>query len=174
MKKKKRNKTPKKSLTEINRERGLTARQLTAAVLVAHDEITDESIAENVGVSRVTLWHWKYLPDFQAAIAEEISRQYKVLKVSSYGNKEQRLRRLIGSAEKIGKILDSSAGVKGFTEVHREWRETLRQIAEEQDELEKKAGGVNIGNFNMLVMKASELDNEQLVRKLQEKIRRAG
>lgn len=43
-------------------------------MLVAEDEMTDEAIAEQIGVTRQTLARWKVQPDFLDAVADENRR----------------------------------------------------------------------------------------------------
>jgi predicted DNA-binding protein (UPF0251 family) len=52
----------------------LSAKQLEAAALVAVDELTNEEIAERVGVARRTLDRWKLLDHFDAAVQRAIER----------------------------------------------------------------------------------------------------
>jgi Homeodomain-like domain len=48
----------------------LTGQKALAARLVAEDELTDEKIAAQVGVSRKTIARWRELPDFQKVVRE--------------------------------------------------------------------------------------------------------
>jgi hypothetical protein len=50
--------------------RRLGAKRETAAQLVAEDRLTDEKIAESLGVSRKTLHVWKQHPAFSARVTE--------------------------------------------------------------------------------------------------------
>lgn len=49
----------------------LTGRQLTAAALDAADELTDERIAADVGVSRASLNRWRAKPAYAAEVARQ-------------------------------------------------------------------------------------------------------
>jgi hypothetical protein len=51
-----------------------TGRRVRAAALLAADELSDEKIAAEVGVSRVALGKWKHDPDFQQLIRESVNR----------------------------------------------------------------------------------------------------
>ena len=44
-----------------------------AAVLVAEDKLTDQQIADQLGITRVTLHFWKTNPKFQARVAELVA-----------------------------------------------------------------------------------------------------
>lgn len=52
-----------------------TGRSTEAALLVAEDVLTDQAIADQLGINRATLHRWKQHPDFAAAVA----RNYDVL-----------------------------------------------------------------------------------------------
>jgi Helix-turn-helix of insertion element transposase len=45
-----------------------TTQREKAALLIANDEITDDAIAAEVGVSRQALWNWKTDPEFKARV----------------------------------------------------------------------------------------------------------
>src|SRR6185312_14659207 len=47
-----------------------TAQRERAALFVAADEITDEEIARNVGVTKRTLERWKQVPEFRERVNE--------------------------------------------------------------------------------------------------------
>ena len=163
------------STNKPNNKPKITLTQAKYALLVAMDSLTDEEIAEKLNVNRWSIWKWKQRPEIQQLIAEEITRIYNTLKNSSYGNKEYRIKKLIKSAEKMNHLLENTKGIKGWTFYHSEWRSTLRQIAEEQQELEVKALQIgNTYNLNVLNFDVKEKKTDELVRALQAKIRRQG
>lgn len=69
----------------------MTAQRMKAAILVAEDELTDEQIAREVGIKdRTTIWRWKDVPAFQAAVATH--RQRLELSVSRFWIAKRRKR----------------------------------------------------------------------------------
>lgn len=56
-----------------------------AAVLMAADELTDEQIAEKVGVTRRTLTKWRSLPEFAAEVERIRSRARAVVESHALG-----------------------------------------------------------------------------------------
>ncbi|HLJ66616.1 MAG TPA: phBC6A51 family helix-turn-helix protein [Chloroflexota bacterium] len=80
-------------------------KQEQAAVLVAEDELSDEAIAERVGVSRMTLHRWKRDAAFQRRVTEivasfglslqrfAIARKDK--RMAAYQNRWDRMKRLM-------------------------------------------------------------------------------
>lgn len=44
-----------------------------AAALVAADELSDEQMAERLGITRRTLTRWRDVPEFQARVAEHVA-----------------------------------------------------------------------------------------------------
>ena len=49
-----------------------TGQRERAALLLAEDELSDEKIAEHVGIGSRTLWRWKTYPEFTDRIAEHV------------------------------------------------------------------------------------------------------
>lgn len=66
------------------------AREL-AIPLVAADQLTDEQIAEKVGVSRQSLANWKKQDTFSEAVEAERQRMVDALRAEGITNKQNRL-----------------------------------------------------------------------------------
>lgn len=87
----------------------LTAPQRKAAVLVAEDELTDEQIAADVGVSTRTLYYWKGLPAFQAAAADHRQRIAASISRHWIAKRVKRVQRLQDLAEKAIAVIEQRA-----------------------------------------------------------------
>lgn len=48
----------------------LSDNQIAAARLTAEDELSDEEIATQCGITRKSLWSWRQRPEFQALVSE--------------------------------------------------------------------------------------------------------
>jgi len=87
----------------------MTPKQQRAAQLAAEDNLTDEAIASEVGVSRRTLAYWKNLPDFRGsveacrkAIEEDIFRE-------GIARRAERVRRLNERVERLDRVIAERA-----------------------------------------------------------------
>lgn len=72
----------------------LTAKQEMAAGLLAEDDLTDTAIAAIVGVRRETLWVWKKLPAFKAAMDAYRDAFRERIMAEGFADKGQRIRAL--------------------------------------------------------------------------------
>lgn len=52
----------------------ITKKHHEAALLVAEDELSDEAIAAQVGITRQTLYVWKQKPEFAALVGDNVGR----------------------------------------------------------------------------------------------------
>src|SRR6187402_454848 len=69
-----------------------TKKREQAAVLVAEDELTDEAIAETVGIGRRTLATWKTQPEFAALVGDQVGRIQAAMLKLAIARKDKRLR----------------------------------------------------------------------------------
>jgi hypothetical protein len=72
-------------------EKPLTAKQRKAAVHLALDELSDEQIAERLGIHRATLDRWKDLPALKYLMREEADKIALALRSEGITNKANRL-----------------------------------------------------------------------------------
>ncbi len=79
----------------------LTAKQAHAARLIAEDELTDEAIAEQVGIARSTLALWKNNPDIQTAVTAHREAFKDRALSEGFADKRARIAALNGSAQDI-------------------------------------------------------------------------
>ncbi len=63
----------------------------TAALEVAQNKLSDERIATNAGVDRVTLWRWKHQPEFAARVQAHRDHWAKELKDLGLADKRNRI-----------------------------------------------------------------------------------
>ena len=71
-----------------------TKKHHEAALLVAEDALTDEQIAETVGVHRTTLAVWKKDPTFSALVGDQVGRLNAAMLKLPIAKKRERLRTL--------------------------------------------------------------------------------
>ena len=69
-----------------------TKAKAEAAVLVAEDELSNEAIAERVGISRQGLDKWKAHPDFQARVHEHVAETERSMLRYTIAKKRNRIR----------------------------------------------------------------------------------
>jgi hypothetical protein len=79
----------------------LTEKQLRATLMVAEDEKTDEAIAAEVGISRVTLHQWKKKPEFAAEVDAHVEAFKDRALSEGFADKRARIAALNGSAQDI-------------------------------------------------------------------------
>ena len=65
-----------------------------AAVLLAEDALTDQQIADTLGIDRATLHHWKKRPEFAAAVRRLADELGEVARRHAIGRKTRRLQAL--------------------------------------------------------------------------------
>lgn len=95
-----------------------------AAYLLAVDDLTDEEISKDVGISRSTLIRWKNQPDFQQAIdghRQEIRKRIRSRGIAIIENRIQgqhdrwlRMRRIIDERAAAPGMLDIPGGTTGL------------------------------------------------------------
>lgn len=88
---------------------GSSTKRLRAAQLVAEDALSDEQIAEAVGVSRRTLATWKKTPDFAKAVADIVEKTRKALLAEGIRNKKNRLAALDERQRRLMMIVEDRA-----------------------------------------------------------------
>jgi hypothetical protein len=79
----------------------LTEKQLRATLMVAEDEKTDEAIAAEVGISRVTLHQWKKKPEFAAEVDAHVEAFKDRALSEGFADKRARLVALNGLAQDL-------------------------------------------------------------------------
>ena len=84
-------------------------KKIEAAALVAEDRLTDEQIAEQIGISRRTLARWKREPEFQELVqqAQEAFRQ-KVL-TTGIADRVKRVQRLDRDWKRMQNLMEARA-----------------------------------------------------------------
>lgn len=101
-----------------------TKPRLEAAALVAENALSEERIAEAVGVDRRTLFRWRQVPEFQARVAEHIAEleaatlRYGIAKrrrrVAALDDRWNRLQRVIEERAADPKMADVPGGTTGL------------------------------------------------------------
>ena len=84
-----------------------------AAVLIAEDDLTDEAIADAVGVTRRTLGNWKNDPDFMAVVKENVDRIQATMLRLAIARKHKRLAVLDDLHTKALQVIDERTVVSG-------------------------------------------------------------
>lgn len=73
---------------------GLSGKQLRAAWLSAEDALSNERIAEEVGVSRSTLQEWKKMPTFMSAVRDRVQELDESVSQLQFAKRRERIRAL--------------------------------------------------------------------------------
>lgn len=97
--------------------RSLTAPQREAAILVADDELTDERIAAQVGVTSRTLRTWKSYPEFQAAVADHRMRLEAAISRFWIAKRRKRVEKLQLLADKAVAVIEQRAADSSMDDV---------------------------------------------------------
>lgn len=84
-----------------------TAEREEAALLLAHDELTDEAIATKCNIDRSTLWTWKNLPEFSARIDENLEIIRRRIRSRGISICENRIKALQDRWERMKKVIDA-------------------------------------------------------------------
>lgn len=87
----------------------LTAVQSRAAILVADDELTDEAISAELGITSRTLRNWKDRPVFQAAVAEHRARIAASISRFWVAKRRKRVKRLQELADAAISVIEQRA-----------------------------------------------------------------
>ena len=91
------------------RQKSLTAKQRKAAAQVAEDELTDEAIAEQAGVTRQTLGRWKQDPLFLEAVQEHTAKVQAAMLRLAIAKRHKRVERLDRLESKLWDVIDQRA-----------------------------------------------------------------
>lgn len=129
----------------------LSPRQKLAAPLVAADELTDEQIAVEIGITKRTLTNWKQDEAFLSVVDEHIQRFERQIFQSAFARKARRVQALNAVAVDVLRdlrdgdyraVIGVTAGgleIEGFDERRvRQFRGVLDDIASEMGERQAK------------------------------------
>lgn len=86
-----------------------TPRHEDAAFLVAEDRLTDQQIADQIGISKRTLETWKKSPAFKAKVNEYLKQFCQLVKEVGIGSVEARLRALDKDFNRLEAVIKSRA-----------------------------------------------------------------
>lgn len=92
--------------TQPDRGFAWTVARAKAAVLLAEDTLTDEQIAEEVGVHRVTLFRWKEHPEFRAQVGDHIGQVQRGMLRLAIAKKHERVKVLDQLHTKLLTVID--------------------------------------------------------------------
>lgn len=87
----------------------LTGKQLEAAQLLAEDELNDETIAAQLGVTRRTVARWKLMPLFEARVADAKRELAAAIKAEGIRRRENRLAEYQDTYDRLQKIVEERA-----------------------------------------------------------------
>lgn len=76
---------------DVTETEPLSGQELAAIPLIAADEITDQEIAEQIGIDRRTLSRWKNRPDFRIALKSYIDECERDIVNVGIGQKNRRI-----------------------------------------------------------------------------------
>lgn len=80
-----------------------------AAVLVADDRLTDEQIAEQIGISARMLYIWKAHPEFAAKVSEHVEKFAAVTLKRGIARRERRVEALNDRWKRMLRVIDERA-----------------------------------------------------------------
>ena len=86
-----------------------TAKAEQAAGLVADDTVSDEQIAQTLGITKRTLERWKRHPDFAARVEEIVAAERAAVKAQGIANKQNRLAYLQDEHDRITRLIAARA-----------------------------------------------------------------
>lgn len=86
-----------------------TSPKQRAAALLAEDELTDEEIADEVGVIRRTIARWKLVPEFAARVRELADDLGGVARRYAIGRKSRRMREMDRRWRAMRAVIDERA-----------------------------------------------------------------
>jgi transcriptional regulator with XRE-family HTH domain len=90
-----------------------TAQRVQAATLVAQDELTDEQIAEKLGVDRRTLARWKESAPFQETVQALVEQFRQATSTLAIADKQQRVAALDDRWRRMRRVIDERATFYG-------------------------------------------------------------
>jgi transposase len=80
-----------------------------AALLVAEDELTDEAIAAEVGVTRQTIYNWKQKPEFAADVGNQVGQLQAGMLRLAIAKKRKRVERLDEMERRLWQVVEERA-----------------------------------------------------------------
>ena len=86
-----------------------TAAREEAALLVAHDNLTDEQIAAKLSIARATLSVWKITPDFAVRVEEHVQAARAAIRTQGIALVENRVARKQADWERLEQIRQARA-----------------------------------------------------------------
>lgn len=86
-----------------------TKARADAAVLLAENDLSDQAIAERVGVGRMTLFRWRQHPEFAARIAEHVAEFEAATLRYEIAKRRRRVAALQGRWDKLHAIIEQRA-----------------------------------------------------------------
>lgn len=72
----------------------MTAKRMEAATLIAADYLSDEQIAQKIGVNRGTIWRWRQEPEYVARIDSIRLEMIEKIRRRGIANKDWRIKQL--------------------------------------------------------------------------------
>ena len=87
-----------------------------AALLIAEDELTDQRIADAVGIGRTTLARWKRDPDFAALVGEHIGQLQAAMLKHAIAKKHKRIAVLDDLHRRALAVITARAGDDSMAE----------------------------------------------------------
>lgn len=94
-----------------------TKRREEAAKLVAEDELTNEQIAECLGVTRQCLDKWKRHPDFQGRVAQLLAEIRAAILAEGIADRVKRVRAQNDRWDRMRRVIDERAEDPQFQDV---------------------------------------------------------
>lgn len=86
-----------------------TAQRTRAAILVAEDALSDEGIANALGINQSTLWRWKQHPAFAARVAEKVAALDRAVSRYRIARRRERIRILDQQQTRLLELQDARA-----------------------------------------------------------------
>lgn len=80
-----------------------------AALLVAQDEISDQAIANSLGINEATLERWKARPEFQARVASIVEETRKAVLARGIADKRARIAALDEDWRRLRRVVEARA-----------------------------------------------------------------
>jgi hypothetical protein len=90
-------------------EKTLTKKQEQAAAFVFDDKLSDEVIAEKIGINRKTLHRWKQLPAFAARVSELAQKAREAIAAKGIALKQNRLDSLVDLHKRMEQVIEERA-----------------------------------------------------------------
>jgi hypothetical protein len=90
--------------------------QIEAAQLLANGELGDGEIADQLGIARSTLWHWKQRPEFTALIDEHLAQFREEVRRRGLANLERRVRSLNDRWNRLQRVIEARADHPDYAE----------------------------------------------------------